>query len=158
MKVACETCGETTHYEGTKRCNNCWEVERRIESYLDTKGGLLFIKDLLCKRHGVHVAEFPKRVPWEGTLDKAHLPGVADCPACQESAYGPCPDSRAKPCIRVGCSGLLHMDEHSEIDRTGESYEVTDYECDVCGYNEEGKRSRNLVWAQRNKEKGNSRW
>lgn len=32
--VPCETCGEPTTYTGTKRCNNCHEVESRLDRYL----------------------------------------------------------------------------------------------------------------------------
>ena len=32
--VPCETCGTPTTYTGTKRCNNCWEVEGRLATYL----------------------------------------------------------------------------------------------------------------------------
>ena len=28
--VKCETCGVTTPYVGTKRCNDCYEVEKRL--------------------------------------------------------------------------------------------------------------------------------
>lgn len=32
--VPCETCGESTDYTGTKRCQACWEVESRLGGYL----------------------------------------------------------------------------------------------------------------------------
>ena len=32
MTIPCELCGTATTYLGTKRCNRCWELERRIES------------------------------------------------------------------------------------------------------------------------------
>lgn len=35
----CSTCGEPTTFTGTKKCNNCWEVERRLQDYLN-KGGV----------------------------------------------------------------------------------------------------------------------
>lgn len=34
----CGTCGVETGEDGT-RCNNCWEVERRLPQYLKTKNG-----------------------------------------------------------------------------------------------------------------------
>jgi hypothetical protein len=34
-KVPCATCGEPTPMRGTERCNNCWEVEHRLEGYLN---------------------------------------------------------------------------------------------------------------------------
>lgn len=30
--IPCELCGEPTSMLGTKRCDRCWELERRIES------------------------------------------------------------------------------------------------------------------------------
>lgn len=30
----CETCGHPTPMLGTRRCDNCWEVERRLVAYL----------------------------------------------------------------------------------------------------------------------------
>lgn len=36
--VPCETCGTPTHMTGTKRCDDCWEVERRLGEYL-RRGG-----------------------------------------------------------------------------------------------------------------------
>jgi len=38
-KVPCETCGKPTRFTGTKRCDNCWEVEHRLERYLQSPGG-----------------------------------------------------------------------------------------------------------------------
>jgi hypothetical protein len=37
--VPCETCGRPTPYTGTKRCNNCYEVESRLPTYLGSPGG-----------------------------------------------------------------------------------------------------------------------
>lgn len=28
--VPCEICGKETDFTGTRRCNNCWELEMRI--------------------------------------------------------------------------------------------------------------------------------
>ena len=36
--VPCETCGAPTLMDGTKRCDGCWEVERRLKAYL-IRGG-----------------------------------------------------------------------------------------------------------------------
>lgn len=38
--VPCEVCGATTTFTGTKRCNNCWEVEGRLGEYLRSPRGL----------------------------------------------------------------------------------------------------------------------
>jgi hypothetical protein len=43
-KVPCEICGTETQYTGTKRCDNCWEVETRIDYFLNHKKGRDFIK------------------------------------------------------------------------------------------------------------------
>ncbi len=45
--ISCEVCGSLTQYLETKRCNNCWEVERRIDQYLKSKKGLDFIHNKL---------------------------------------------------------------------------------------------------------------
>ena len=37
--VPCATCGQPTTYTGTKRCNNCHEVETRIVSYASSANG-----------------------------------------------------------------------------------------------------------------------
>ena len=41
--IPCEVCGRPTLYMGTRRCNNCWEVERRLEDYLRTAKGREFV-------------------------------------------------------------------------------------------------------------------
>jgi hypothetical protein len=41
--VPCETCGDPTTYTGTKRCNNCYEVESRLDSYLQNPKALQLI-------------------------------------------------------------------------------------------------------------------
>lgn len=41
--IPCETCGKPTPYKDTKRCDNCWEFERRFADYLNSKKGLAFI-------------------------------------------------------------------------------------------------------------------
>jgi hypothetical protein len=40
----CEVCGKPTQYEGTKRCDNCWEVERRLKTYLKSPKGQAFAR------------------------------------------------------------------------------------------------------------------
>lgn len=30
--VSCELCGSPTDMTGTKRCNRCWELEKRIQA------------------------------------------------------------------------------------------------------------------------------
>lgn len=41
--VPCKTCGEPTKFTGTKRCNNCYEVESRLDSYLRNPKALQLI-------------------------------------------------------------------------------------------------------------------
>jgi hypothetical protein len=36
--VPCSTCGDPTRMTGTKKCNDCWEVEGRLQGYL-RRGG-----------------------------------------------------------------------------------------------------------------------
>lgn len=49
--VTCEICGKptTTTYHHTKRCNNCREVERRLDEYLKSPKGLEFVRKQLPK-------------------------------------------------------------------------------------------------------------
>ena len=42
--VPCVICGKATIFCGTKRCNNCWEVESRLESYLKNPKGQAFAR------------------------------------------------------------------------------------------------------------------
>lgn len=46
--VSCETCGQAG-LSGTKRCNNCWEVEKRLATYVTDGGDLAraFVTDTL---------------------------------------------------------------------------------------------------------------
>lgn len=37
--IPCEICKAPTQMKGTKRCNNCWEVERRLDEYLRHPAG-----------------------------------------------------------------------------------------------------------------------
>jgi hypothetical protein len=47
----CETCGETGDCGGTiPKCANCWEVERRLASYLRSERGLMFVEAALVRR------------------------------------------------------------------------------------------------------------
>ena len=43
--VPCGTCGKEA--PGTKRCANCWEVERRLRDYLRSRAGQRFVADAL---------------------------------------------------------------------------------------------------------------
>jgi len=45
----CKTCEKPTHMRGTKLCNNCWEVEGRLEEYIKSKNG----RDILLALLGV---------------------------------------------------------------------------------------------------------
>lgn len=46
--VPCETCDTPTDYTGTKRCNNCREVEIRLRHYVRSKNGRDFIAKCLA--------------------------------------------------------------------------------------------------------------
>jgi hypothetical protein len=47
--IPCETCGKPTVYTGTRRCNNCWEVEGRLPTYMQSPGGQDFVREHLPK-------------------------------------------------------------------------------------------------------------
>jgi ribosomal protein L37E len=46
--VPCKRCGEPTSYLGTKLCNNCWEVEHRLDLYLRSEKAQQYIHSKLC--------------------------------------------------------------------------------------------------------------
>lgn len=45
--IPCKICGKPTPMLGTKRCNNCWEVERGLGEYLKSQGGQDVIRELM---------------------------------------------------------------------------------------------------------------
>jgi hypothetical protein len=47
--VPCETCGTPTPFTGTRRCNNCWEVERRLPDYMNSPKGWDFVRQYIPK-------------------------------------------------------------------------------------------------------------
>jgi hypothetical protein len=47
--VPCETCGTPTRFTGTRRCNNCWEVERRLPDYMKSPKGWAFVRQYIPK-------------------------------------------------------------------------------------------------------------
>jgi hypothetical protein len=47
--VPCKTCGKLTGMIHTKLCNGCWEVETRLERYVQSSKGLEFVKCLVAK-------------------------------------------------------------------------------------------------------------
>jgi hypothetical protein len=47
--VPCETCGTPTLLTGTRRCNNCWEVERRLPSYMKSPKAWDFMRQYIPK-------------------------------------------------------------------------------------------------------------
>ena len=47
--VPCETCGTPTPFTGTRRCNNCWEVERRLPDYMKSPKGWDFVRQHIPK-------------------------------------------------------------------------------------------------------------
>jgi hypothetical protein len=48
-EVPCGICGKPTSYTSTKRCNRCWEVEYRLEGYLEHMAGREHVRQLLAK-------------------------------------------------------------------------------------------------------------
>ena len=49
-KIPCGTCGKPSPFdEGGEhtRCTNCWEVEKRLEDYLKSPGGMAFVRQML---------------------------------------------------------------------------------------------------------------
>jgi hypothetical protein len=48
--AACATCGRPTDKTSTKRCDGCWEVEHRLDSYL-RDGGLAARSVLVSALH-----------------------------------------------------------------------------------------------------------
>ncbi len=70
-EVPCETCGVPTTFTGTKRCNDCWEVEARIAGYL-RRGGLRakrLIRDLM----NVATADDFRCIDCNGLRDQAYM-------------------------------------------------------------------------------------
>lgn len=45
----CKTCGEHLQNETDLLCNNCWEVERRLERYLNNVNAKIFVLNALLK-------------------------------------------------------------------------------------------------------------
>ena len=49
--VPCDTCGQPTTMLGTRRCDPCWEVEKRLRDYLKSRNGRVRALDLMAKIH-----------------------------------------------------------------------------------------------------------
>jgi hypothetical protein len=47
MRKTCRQCNKPVAFEGCARCENCYEVERRLEEYLSHPRGLEFVCNLL---------------------------------------------------------------------------------------------------------------
>ena len=45
----CQTCGNDTLMEGTRRCHRCWEFETRLKDYLLTQNGPAFVLKTLAE-------------------------------------------------------------------------------------------------------------
>lgn len=50
LKAKCQTCGEAGALPQTKLCNNCWEVEKRLDDYLDTNNGVHNVISLIKQK------------------------------------------------------------------------------------------------------------
>lgn len=80
----CETCGTPTRLTGTKRCNNCWEVEKHLQHYLRSAKATAFVEQALREvRQAVLSAREAKAL-------------IVACPVCRAEAGDPC-ESRIKP-------------------------------------------------------------
>lgn len=57
--VPCELCGTPTPMTGTKRCDRCWELERRV--YMDPELSVKVLKgcDGICNICGVVLTDNP---------------------------------------------------------------------------------------------------
>lgn len=51
--VPCETCGAPTEMLGTKRCDACHEVEKRLPDYLRSANGRALVRRLLQEQTNV---------------------------------------------------------------------------------------------------------
>ena len=49
--IPCKTCGDPTTFLGTKLCNGCWEVQTRLQSYLNNENAIRFVSGALNKIH-----------------------------------------------------------------------------------------------------------
>lgn len=82
--VPCALCGEPTDFTGTKRCNNCWEVERRLDDFLKSANG----RRLLLQKLNTIDVTFLKR--WIGKersrFERIHREGISA--SSRERAYG----------------------------------------------------------------------
>lgn len=47
--IDCDICGESTRYLGTKQCNNCYEIKRRLVKLLKSEKGKEWIKNKIKK-------------------------------------------------------------------------------------------------------------
>ena len=47
-QYACDTCQQPTQYGGTRRCDNCWEVEHRLADYLAAAPGRAAVRAALA--------------------------------------------------------------------------------------------------------------
>lgn len=52
-KEKCETCGDPT-YPDSKLCNNCWEVEHRLDDYLKSECAREKVLSLIGISHASH--------------------------------------------------------------------------------------------------------
>ncbi len=64
--TACETCGAVTRMLGTKRCDNCYEVESRLDKYLQAPNGRTFVNLALNK----DANEAPEECPHGNALEQ----------------------------------------------------------------------------------------
>lgn len=49
VKKQCQTCGKLVDVPGANLCNNCWDVERRLEVYAQAINGRIKLKKAVEK-------------------------------------------------------------------------------------------------------------
>ena len=110
--IPCETCGEPTIHTGTKRCNNCYEIESRMNTYLRHLNGRrhVFAKivELELERLGDEpIPFFPTQAGQRFRLSCD--PNTANIPKPLREGYTNTPKAR---CPKCGCT-KLHVAVHT---------------------------------------------
>jgi hypothetical protein len=49
-KYPCKICGVLTPYAGTQLCDNCWEVTKRLDKFVQSPKGVWTIQEAMRKR------------------------------------------------------------------------------------------------------------
>lgn len=46
--IPCKICATLTHNTGTVLCDNCWEVTRRLDTFLQTRNGRRWVRERIA--------------------------------------------------------------------------------------------------------------